>query len=372
MKTKGYFEESGRLGRAMASCRKELPLSHLFALFSLLLFTACSMIDEDLSDCGKEAKIDYELELITNMSIELETVLDDDLDKDVAEALREYLKNIFTDYAHDVDLSFYDTQGDSARLHHDQHIMDANQKSYTLYLPMQNYMHLAAANLIDNRLVNLTDDSYCHPSKLQQAQGDTITPHTTGLFTARQLIKVLDGVDQAFLVRLYMANCAAALVVDTRGYDVSGMKVVGSGFASRFSICDSTFVFDAAAPVMKADEIMVKGGRQKCFCSVNFPSREPDQTRTVIETEDPFVAQADEASLWEFHVYVPRPESEQLRSGSSITETVLRVNKPLRAGQLKIIKVRVRDDGSVEPESPEVGASVTLDWKPGNTYNPNI
>lgn len=332
----------------------------------------CSMIDEDLSDCGKESKIDYELELITNMSIELETVLDDDLDKDVAEALREYLKNIFTDYAHDVDLSFYDTQADSVRLHHEQTIMNADQRSYTLYLPMQNYMHLAAANLMDNRLVNLADDGYCHPSKLQQAQGDTITPHTTGLFTARLPMKVLDDVDQTFLVRLYMANCAAALVVDTRGYDVSGMKVVGSGFASRFSICDSAYVFDAGAPVVKADEIIVKGGRQKCFCSVNFPSREPKQTRTVIETEEPFIAQEGDEPLWEFRVYVPKPGSNQSRSGSSITETVFRIRKPLHAGELKIIKGFVNEDGSVMTEAPEVGVSVTLDWKPGGEYHPNI
>ena len=88
----------------------------------------CSMIDEDQSDCGKEAKIDYELRLITNMSIEIETQLDEINDKDVIEALREYLKNIFTDFAHDVDLSFYDTQGDSARLYHDQHVMDAKME----------------------------------------------------------------------------------------------------------------------------------------------------------------------------------------------------------------------------------------------------
>lgn len=332
----------------------------------------CSMIDEDLSDCGKEAKMDYELELITNLSIELETVLDDDLDKDVAEALREYLKNIFTDHAHDVDLSFYDSQADSSRLHHEQAIMDANQRSYTLYLPMREYMHLAVANLVDNRMVSLTDDNYCHPSKLQQAQGDTITPHTTGLFTARQPIEVLDGVDQTFLVRLYMANCAAALVVDTQGYDVNGMKVIGSGFASRFSICDSAYVFDAGTPVVKADEIVVKGGRQKCFCSVNFPSREPKQTRTVIETEEPFIAQEGDEPLWEFRVYVPKPGSNQSRSDSSITETVFRIRKPLHAGELKIIKGFVNEDGSVMTEAPEVGVSVTLDWKPGGEYHPQL
>jgi hypothetical protein len=30
------------------------------------------------------------------------------------------------------------------------------------------------------------------------------------------------------------------------------------------------------------------------------------------------------------------------------------------------------DNGVIESDSPEVGVSVTLDWKPGGTYNPEI
>lgn len=341
----------------------------------LTVLTGCSMIDEDQSDCGKEAKMDYELDLITNMSIELRTQLNKELDKDVEEALREYLKPIFTDFAHDVDLSFYDTVGDSTRLYHDQHIMDANQRSYTLYLPMRDYMHLATANLVNNPLVDLTGDGYCHPSKLQQQQADTVSPHTTGLFTARMPMSLKEGKDQTFLVRLYMANCAAALVVDTQGHDASGMKVLGTGFASGFSICDSTFQFAGQAPIMKADEIAVKGGRMKCFCTVNFPSRKvlsQEQTRTVIETEEPFLAKPGEQSLWEFEVYAPSNEGNNTRSDRKITRTVLRVTEALNSGQLKIIKCTLLDDGSVVTDMPEVGVSVTLDWKPGGEYHPEI
>jgi hypothetical protein len=334
----------------------------------MAVLTACSLIDEDQSDCGKDVKVDYELQLITNLNIELEAQLDSVRDKDVIEALRNYLKNIFTDYARDVDLSFYDTKADSARLHHEKVIMDANERSYTLYLPMCEYMHLAVANLTDNQLVNLADDDFCHPSKLQQVHADTISPHTTGLFTARKPMTVLDNENQTFKVKLYMANCAAALVVDTQGNDATGMKVVSSGFASRFSVCDSAFVFDDAAPVIKTDDVPVKGGQQKVFCSVNFPSKNAEATRTIIETEEPFLSEPSETSLWEFRVYVPRKGS----SGSTITESILRLKKPLRAGGLKIIKVKLLPDGSVVPYSPEVGVSVTLDWKPGGVYNPEL
>ena len=114
-------------------------------------------------------------------------------------------------------------------------------------------------------------------------------------------------------------------------------------------------------------------GNQWCFCTVNFPSREPEtsslesgtETRTIIETLQPFIAKQGEKSLWEFRVYVKL-------SDGKITESILRVKQPLRAGQLMIIKGVVRDDGSVMPYSPEVGVSISLDWHEGGTYNPEL
>lgn len=365
--TKWHIARKRLFNKTASLCRRSI-----LPFFFLPLLTACSLIDDDLSDCGKEAKIDYELRLITNMSIELETQLDSIYDKDVKDALKTYLKNIFTDYAHDVDLSFYDTKGDSTRLYHDQHIMDASQQSYTLYLPMREYMHLTAANLVNNPQVSLVEDGWCHPSKLLQQQSDTITPHTTGLFTARLPMDVKEKEDQTFTVKLYMANCAAALVLDTQGYDTEGMQVIANGFATGFNINDSTYSFGTKASFVKADRVNVKNSRQACFCSVNFPSREPEATRTVIETEEPFIAKPDEHSLWELRVYVPRPVSAPSRAGGSITETVLSLNVPLRAGELKIIRGRVNADGRIVPDTPEVGVSVTLDWKPGNTYTPEL
>jgi hypothetical protein len=57
---------------------------------------------------------------------------------------------------------------------------------------------------------------------------------------------------------------------------------------------------------------------------------------------------------------------------NTTTETVLHIKEPLRAGQLKIIKARVGENGQIESETPNVGISVTLDWKKGGTYNPEL
>ena len=158
------------------------------------VLTGCSLINEDQSDCGEEVAVDYEIRLVTNMSIELTTKLGTDVDACMAAALRRHLSGIFTDHANDIDLSFYDTAGDSARLHHEQHVMDASQQSYTIQLPKRDYMHLALANVRDNQQVTLEGDDRCHQSSLSQAaSADTISPHNTGLFTARQPISVREG-----------------------------------------------------------------------------------------------------------------------------------------------------------------------------------
>lgn len=331
-----------------------------------VVFSGCSVIDEDLSDCGTQADVDYELQLVTNMTTEIQTQLSAQADVQLASALRTHLSEIFSDYAHDVDLSFYDTVDDSIRLQHDRHIMDANQASYTLNLPMHEYMHLAVANIVENDLVGLVNDEHCHPSMLQQVQQDTIDSHGTGIFTARLPMNVLENVDQTFDVHLFMANCASMLVIDPQGYDVSNVKAYSTGFATGFSICDSAYVYPKKSPIVRATKMNRQDNTSDFgFCSVTFPSPEPGKTsgltRTVIETEEPFIAQPGEESLWEYRVYVPNPDG-------TITESVLGIREPLRAGQLKIIKCRIGAGGKIESDAPEVGVSITLDWKPAGQW----
>lgn len=318
------------------------------------LIAGCSVIDDDLSDCGEpeeEYKIDYELRLITNMTTELETQLTTITEMGVAESLRAHLKDIFSDFAHDIDLSFYDTEGDMTRLHHKRDIIDANQTSYTLTLPMKEYMHLAVANIADNHVVGLSNDENCHTSMLQQTDDSPIASHTTGLFTARLPMEVLSGVSQTFNVKLYMANSAVALVLDTKGHAYSDMKVYATGFAKEFMIEDSTYVFPEKEVLVRADKVET-GNELLCFCSVNFPSHNPDEVG------------ADEP-LWQLRVYVTMPDG-------SITETIIDVKEQLKAGELKIIKGELDDEGAVRPYDSTVGVSVQLDWGNGSQYDPEL
>lgn len=340
---------------------KSKNIFKMWLLLSALWLTAgCSVIDDDLSDCNPESeyKLEYQLKLVTNMTTEISTKLNTVTETSVANALKAYLKNIFTDFAHDVDLSFYDTDGSYVRLHHDQHIMDANQKSYTLTLPMRQYKHLAVANIADNKLVDLVKDEYSNTSMLSQDEGTKATlplkyiaSHTTGLFTARESMEVLEGVDQTFNVRLYMANSAVTLVIDPMGQPYKDIAVFATGFASGFYINDSTYVYSDTPPLVKADEVATSSSLL-CFTSVNFPSRDADPANPGV-------------TLWRFKVYITKTDD-------TITETTLDIIEPLQAGELKIIKASLDSDGAVRPYDPTVGVSVALNWSGGGSYDPEL
>ena len=213
------------------------------------------MIDENLDDCGEQTKINYELQLITNISTEIHTQLNTETDEFFAGVLRNHLSNIFTDFAKDVNLSFYGVTGDSTLLYHDKHIMNDSEHSYTLFIPRRKYMHLALANIEDNSVVKQMNSDNCHMASLHQVAADTIESQNTGLFTAREMMEMVEGIDQTFNVRLYMANCSAVLMINPQGHDISNMRVFTTGFATAFYIADSLYEYKKPAPIVRTSRI---------------------------------------------------------------------------------------------------------------------
>ena len=93
------------------------------------------------------------------------------------------------------------------------------------------------------------------------------------------------------------------------------------------------------------------------------PVKNQVSRRTIIETDEPFIAPSADESLWEFHVYATAPDGTR-------TQNILYIRRPLRAGQLMILKVFMHDDGSVTSGDSTVGVSVTLNWN--NGYNNEV
>lgn len=319
-------------------------------LLLALLCTSCSIIDEDNSDCGKDNRIDYQLRLITNMQTELDDKLHSAEERKVAEALKRSLADIFTDTAHDVDLSFYGT--DSLRAKHEQHIMDANQASYSIYLPVREYMHLAVANLAEAANVDLAGDDAAQHSRLLQQEGDTVGSHTTGLFSARLPMHVSGAEDQTYKVDLYMVNAAAALVIDTEGVaGIQDIRIYSSGFASSFAVRDSSYTY-SHSPIVRSVHVPLSDTHYACHYTANFPSPTKPSVRSSSE-------------CWRFIAYITLADG-------TVTENIISVETPLRPAHLRVVKMKMKADGSLTSENQDVGVSVTLDWKQGGVYEPEI
>ena len=340
---------------------KHIPY-YIIGVLCAIFVQSCSLIDDDLAYCGYDYTMVYHMKLITNMQMELDAVLYAEEDVEAKEAVERYLSPIFSDHAHDVDLSFY-LMPDDVRKYYRHEIINDNRKEFEFYLPVEDYQHVAVANIEQNGVAYITDTTGSATFRLAIVDGERVKTQHTGIFTARLPMQVKDTVeDQQFSVTLYMANSAVILLIDTTGQTVTNLRAEVRGTADEMLVSDSVYSFsrhvivDAEQVDIKAADLMPAAGRrmpakaderQICFVSVNFPSED--------------TADAD-GNYWTVAVYATLPDG-------TVTETLLSVKTALLAGQAKVIKAQLQDNGALVPVSaPEVGATVILDWKSGGEH----
>lgn len=321
------------------------------AFFVAMSLVSC--IDEDLSECGHDYRVDYSVRLRTNITTEISTELVTPTEQAFGGRLQGVLKDVFTDHARDIYLAFYTDDNNLSQ--HEQHQMDASEASYTLYLPVKDYKHLALANADAEPLVAIDGKPNLKTLALQQQDADTIGSHSVGLFSARLPMHVEDR-NQDFDVTLYMQNCASCLVLSPG--DAQPDKVWGyaDGFANGFDADDSTYVFSRKT-VVRESLLRDESARLYGLYAATFPSRDSAPSLTPSAAE----GSKESASLWRIYVYV--------KINGKITQTTLSVAEPLRAGQLRIIKGIIKPDGSIATNTQSVGVSVKLDWKPGGQHD---
>ena len=297
----------------------------------------CRLIDDDLSVCGSDYLINYEVRLVTEVSLTIEETLSSEIEKPIAQALKKWSEPIFSGHAHDLDMSFYSLDGTDELKYHQAEIIDASRKSYTLTIPRQNYRHLATANVSDNNGVDLLGGNDSKSLMVAQKNKDTLSSHNMAVYSARLAMHMTEGENLSFDVKLYMVSCAMALVV-TDSTKISSpviQSVTLNGTATRFYVNDSIYSYYKPS-VIRAEKVL-----DRCYAAVSLPSK-------------------DETDSWKVCAHVKKADG-------TITQTILTVHKPLRAGTMQIIKVTMNDDGSLTPvQKTEVGATVTLDWKEGN------
>jgi hypothetical protein len=334
-----------------------MKVKSLFTCLAVILLTVVSVcscdnylgIDDDLDDCGYNYNITYRLNLITNMDEEIDYVLYAPADAYVKEALRTEWGKIFREYGNDLNLSFYHgAQND--RAFEETHQMNAREASYTIYLEEKTYRNLAIANVGQDPAVESDNMDNATTATLQTAGGEAMQSHTAGIFTGRADLNAT-AQDNDFLVNLYIANSAAAIVVDTTGYDVKDIRIAIDDMAESFNANDSTYNHTARKYVVgKQLAVDNPDNKRVCLYGVCFPS--PDRMLGSSE-------------LWHMRVYVT------LANGS-VTENVLSIHTPLKAGFTKILKSNITENGVLEMVDTQVGVSFTLDWKEGGSYNPGL
>lgn len=326
-----------------------------------LFFAACALIDDDLSVCGEELIVHYQMELHTELSLQLQAELDEVQDEPVRDALETWLAPVFTDHAKDINLRFFSLGTDELRYSVNE-VINAKQKSYTLVLPTENYMHLALANMADNHQVQLLGDNHAEDMHIYLSENNYLNPLNTGMFTARLPMEVTTDSSQNFDVRLYMVTAAVALVIDTTECDSvftfeAKMKDCACGFALRDSLFDYS-----SDRLFRFEEVEIKLDKEQ----KNAPTRESKEP--VLTT--PYACMAT--------VGMPTPDSTawHIEFVTTLTKerhttTTMTIDDPLKAGTLRVFKLRMKPDGSIEPKvsSKEVGISITLDWKNGGDHD---
>lgn len=324
---------------------------HLLIVLALIA-TSCSLIYDDLSVCGVDYDLTYEMRLVAEVDVVIDEKLSSLEDAPVAAALRQWLEPTFSGFAHDLDMRFYSKDEEDIIRHSWHEIVDAKHATYTLYIPREDYTHVAVVNTEDNVNVSLVGETHSSTMALYQKEMDTLPSYNTAIYTARKTMLMSDTTVLSYYVHLYMATCAVALVVDQDSSELADMNVLLSGTASGFNISDSVFTF-AHPALIRAEQIS-----RRCYAVIALPSQ--GGTPSLLPAYNP--AQRNASSLWQLRAYTP------LQDGT-ITETLLNIDSPLRAGTLEIIRVKQHKDGSLEPvANGDVGVSVTLDWSDGGTH----
>lgn len=306
-------------------------------------FGLSSCIDEDMSKCGKDYKIKYNLRLNTQIHTLIDIDLNTTEERHIANRLKQELGTVFTDHALDNDLSFFIGK---VLYRHEANIMNANSVSYTIYLPRNDYQNLSLANTGSARNVKITGANDCKALALEQEQKDTINSHNIGLFTSRLTIDENDF-EHDLQTTLYMANSSAVVVIDQSKVQPTELWGFVEGMATQFQVNDSTYSSSLNTMVrakrINQDFITNSIPTHDALYTVCFPSIKPE---------------------WRYHVIA--------KVNDKYTETIFTMNEPLKAGKLKIIKTRLKEDGSLSTSNTAVGVSVKLDWKPGGSHDIEI
>lgn len=323
-------------------------------LLLLLTLQSCSLIDDDRSDCETTYSLDYELKVVSNINLQLSEQLQVSTGSQTLTTLNNYFSNVMQPTTSEVRLGFYPTDGD-APVYYDRHTQGL-RTAFAISIPADNYRHVAVIGQEDPAIF-LRDTEQAATVRLTQLLNDTVESHNRAIMAGTLDMDVLGNANQSWEVDLYPADAAVAVVMK-KNPNVVRSRVFLADLATSFTPNDSTWHWDHPS-LVRTDAVDVAGTDSVAYCGVAFPSRM--EAPGTIDPENP----AAKGAIWRVIIQSDLPDG-------TTTRTVLYMQKALQAGDIRVIRIKVNDDGSVSTSDSNVGASVTLDWKKGGEYNPEI
>ena len=324
------------------------------ALLLLLTLQSCSLIDDDRSDCENSFSINYQLKVVSNINLQLSEQLQVSTGSQTLATLNSYLDPILQPTASAVHLSFFPTDG-SDPVHYDRETAGL-RTAFSLSIPAADYRHIAVIGQEDPSIF-IKDNTSAETTRLTQFLNDTVDSHNHAALAGTLDMNVTNNTNQSWEINLYPVDASVAVVMK-KNPNVVRTRVFLSDLATSFTPNDSTWHWEHNS-LVRTDAVDVTGTDSVAYCGIAFPSR-----MEAPGTIDPDVAAA-KGAVWRVVILSDLPDGTTTRS-------VLYMTEPLKAGDIRVIRIHVNDDGGVSTSDSNVGASVTLDWKKGGEYNPEI
>lgn len=269
---------------------------------------SCSLIDDHISDCSSNRTIDCSLHAQENIDSVLSSQIHGNGAQAVLGSLSAYYDGLLNPSVRSVSMTFSDALSGDSLTTVSR---DMQGKSATFSIDL--------------------------PSGSMSCVAETSQP----MFTGRVLMP--QGVDHHTL-NLYPVGAQVAVVASVDS-SITSVSMSVEGCATAFNAMDSTYSFNSGTPVPLTFLPSASVASWQTFTAGVLPSAE--------------------GTPWRITIFATT-------ASGSVTRTVLTIGNRLLPGDIRVLQVSIGSNGATQTTSADVGATVTLDWKDGGHYNPDM
>lgn len=236
-------------------------------------------------------------------------------------ALHSYYNGLFNPQSRTVGIDFYDSLRDGL-LSAESFTMQGNDATFTVGIPAET--HLCQAVSPDND------------------GADNLSVSSQPRYSGR---RAMTAGQSSYSIDLYPVDAQVALVANIDS-TIDSLQVFADSTSAQYTFRDSTYSTSAAPEVALTLQPSASTSAYSTYTATLFPS-------------------VGQSGSWQITILATT-------ASGSVTRTVLNIREPLRPGDIRIFTVNIDGDGAARTNNSNVGATVTLNWKPGGEYNHDL